>query len=221
MIERQVMGMKINLLCGNRNLPENLLQTKADEAWGGIDRGALILVQQNIQPVFSLGDFDSVNDTERLELKEKLDIHPVKAEKADTDLGLGVAEAVARGYDDILIYGATGGRLDHFLGALQLLQIPDYLKRDIKVSLIDDQNEITYLKKGIHRVEKKDAFPYISFIPAKEDTLISLRGFKYPLDQEKLYQGSTLTISNEIDEPVAEIEIEVGALICIRSHDNR
>lgn len=213
--------MKINLLCGNRNLPSDLFKNKADETWGGIDRGALILVQQEIQPVFSLGDFDSVNEKERAELKTKLDVHPVKAEKADTDLGLGVAEAVSRGFDEIDIYGATGGRLDHFLGALQLLQIPDYLKRGIEVSLIDDQNEITYLKQGIYRIEKWEDFPYISFIPAREKTIISLRGFKYPLDQESLLQGSTLTISNEVEASIAEIEIEAGALICIRSRDNR
>ena len=70
-----------------------------------------------------------MNDTERLELKEKLDIHPVKAEKADTDLGLGVAEAVARGYDDISIYGATGGRLDHFLGRCNFCKFGLFRKR--------------------------------------------------------------------------------------------
>ena len=29
--------MKVNLLCGARNLPENILQNKANESWIGID----------------------------------------------------------------------------------------------------------------------------------------------------------------------------------------
>ncbi|KAA3422201.1 thiamine diphosphokinase, partial [Streptococcus pneumoniae] len=59
------------------------------EPWGGIDRGTLILSEQGIVPVFSVGDFDSVNDEEREILKKTLNIHPVKAEKDDTDLALG------------------------------------------------------------------------------------------------------------------------------------
>ena len=36
--------------------------------WGGIDRGALILINHSINPVFSVGDFDSVSEEERLQL---------------------------------------------------------------------------------------------------------------------------------------------------------
>ena len=61
---------------------------------------------------FSVGDFDSVSEEERLQLKHELNIKPVKAEKDDTDLALGVEEAVNRGFTEIHIYGATGGRLD-------------------------------------------------------------------------------------------------------------
>ena len=86
---------------------------------GGIDRGALILINHSINPVFSVGDFDSVSEEERLQLKHELNIKPVKAEKDDTDLALGVEEAVNRGFTEIHIYGATGGRLDHFMGVLQ------------------------------------------------------------------------------------------------------
>ncbi len=52
-----------------------------------------------------------MNDEERLMLMQNLHIEPVEAEKDDTDLALGVAQAVERGYTEITIYGATGGRL--------------------------------------------------------------------------------------------------------------
>ena len=54
--------MHINLLCSDRNTPEHLLNNKSEEKWGGVDRGALILYQNNIEPEFTIGDFDSVND---------------------------------------------------------------------------------------------------------------------------------------------------------------
>ena len=61
-----------------------------------------------------------MNNEERLMLMKNLQIEPVEAEKDDTDLALGVAQAVERGYTEITIYGATGGRLDHFMGVLQI-----------------------------------------------------------------------------------------------------
>ena len=69
--------------------------------------------EHSIVPVFS-GRFDSVNDEERI--LKTLNIHPVKAEKDDTDLALGVEQAIQKGYTEIDIYGATGGRLDAFYG---------------------------------------------------------------------------------------------------------
>ena len=76
-----------------------------------------------------MGDFDSVNDEER-EILKTLNIHPVKAEKDDTDLALGVEQAIQKGYTEIDIYGATGGRLDHFMGTLQILFKSVYIKRN-------------------------------------------------------------------------------------------
>ena len=90
--------MKINLLCGDRHLPPHIFSKLSTEPWGGIDRGTLILSEHSIVPVFSVGDFDSVNDEEREILKKTLNIHPVKAEKDDTDLALGVEQAIQKGY---------------------------------------------------------------------------------------------------------------------------
>ena len=89
---------------------------KKSAKWAGVDRGALVLIENGIEPVFSVGDFDSVNDEERQILKNQLNIHPVKAEKDDTDLALGVEKAVEQGYSEIIIYGATGGKIRSFHG---------------------------------------------------------------------------------------------------------
>lgn len=60
--------MKINLLCADRHLPVGVLEQYRNEAWAGIDRGALILVEHGINPVYSVGDFDSVSEHERQQL---------------------------------------------------------------------------------------------------------------------------------------------------------
>ncbi|MCC3754988.1 thiamine diphosphokinase [Staphylococcus capitis] len=211
--------MKINLLCSNRLLPTQLFKLEQQSQWAGIDRGALILVENGIEPVFSVGDFDSVNEEERHILKDQLNIHPVKAEKDDTDLALGVQKAVQQGYSTITIYGATGGRLDHFMGVLQILQKPEYLERHIHLRVIDVQNEITLLNEGEHQVKQDSTYPYISFIPLNDEVSLSLEGFKYNLSNEHLELGSTLTISNEITTKVAKVNVEKGTVLQMRSTD--
>ena len=80
--------MKINLLCSQRLLPNHIFEKEKDSNWAGIDRGALILVKQGIQPIFSVGDFDSVNDEERLMLMQNFHIEPVEAENLNTYISL-------------------------------------------------------------------------------------------------------------------------------------
>lgn len=213
------MIMEINLMCSDRNLPNDLFDQHREDIWGGIDRGALILLKHQIIAEFSVGDFDSVNDEERHILSQQLNIHPVKAEKDDTDLGLGVAQAVAEGYKEINIYGATGGRLDHFMGVIQLLLKPEYINKGVKFKIIDTQNEITLLTPGCYTVDFNSNYPYISFIPMSGEPVISLTGFKYELQQEKLEVGSTLTISNEVKHERGNIEISHGHVLQMRSKD--
>ena len=200
--------MKINLLCGDRHLPPHIFSKLSTEPWGGIDRGTLILSEHSIVPVFSVGDFDSVNDEEREILKKTLNIHPVKAEKDDTDLALGVEQAIQKGYTEIDIYGATGGRLDHFMGTLQILFKSDYIK-----------NEIMLLNTGTHQLHKSDKYQYVSFIPVNGEVILSLSGFKYNLNHQHLEIGSTLTISNEVNRSMAIIEVEKGQVLQMRSRD--
>ena len=199
--------MKINLLCSQRLLPNHIFEKEKDSNWAGIDRGALILVKQGIQPIFSVGDFDSVNNEERLMLMKNLQIEPVEA------------QAVERGYTEITIYGATGGRLDHFMGVLQILQKPQYLHQSIKIKVIDQQNHIQLLNEGKYVINRDSTYPYISFIPLNDKTILTLQGFKYNLNQEHLNLGSTLTISNEVKVNEAIIRVEQGTVLKIRSRD--
>ncbi|MCS4486223.1 thiamine diphosphokinase [Staphylococcus americanisciuri] len=213
------MSKRIQLLCSHRNLPDDIFEHSKDTAWAGVDRGTKILLEQAIRPVFTVGDFDSVSDEEYKWIAEHISIAPVPAEKADTDLALGVAQAVERGYDEIAIYGATGGRLDHFMGAMQLLKAPAYQK--YLVQLVDQQNEITLLTTGEHVLQNDTRYYYISFVPASDDVTLSLRGFKYDLDKVTLKEGTTLTISNEFDTSKAYVNVHQGMVYQMRSRDKK
>ncbi|KIX90401.1 thiamine pyrophosphokinase [Staphylococcus microti] len=211
------MSKRIHLLCSHRNIPDGLFERHHHEVWGGVDRGTKLLLEHDIRPLFTVGDFDSVSDDERMWIAEQITITPVPAEKADTDLALGVAQAIERGYDEICIYGATGGRLDHFMGAMQLLKAPAY--QACRIKLIDQQNEIRLLAEGQHEVENDVNYRYISFVPASDAVTLSLHGFKYDLAQQVLEMGSTLTISNEFQQDKAKVKVHNGIVYQMRSRD--
>lgn len=212
--------MKVNLLCSLRNVDKDVFQEQQNE-WIGIDRGTLELLNHQIMPVAAVGDFDSVTNEELHQIKKQIEIDPVKKEKDDTDLALAVNLAVELGYAEIRIYGATGGRLDHFMGAVQILTKPEFLAEDIKISLIDSQNEVTVLKPGSHRISQVEGMKYVSFIPLNTNIRIKLDEFKYELPYTTLEQGSTLTISNEFkegyDQPL--VTVELGNILMIQSKD--
>jgi len=210
----------VNLLCSLRNVDKDVLQEQQNE-WIGVDRGTLELLNHQIMPIAAVGDFDSVTNEELHQIKKQIEIDPVKKEKDDTDLALAVNLAVELGYAEIRIYGATGGRLDHFMGAVQILTKPEFLAEDIKISLIDSQNEITVLKPGSHRISQVEGMKYVSFIPLNTNIRIKLDEFKYELPYTTLEQGSTLTISNEFkegyDQPL--VTVELGNILMIQSKD--
>ncbi|PTE75387.1 thiamine diphosphokinase, partial [Staphylococcus cohnii] len=114
---------------------------------------------------------------------------------------------------------ATGGRLDHFMGAMQILEKPEYTKKQINIKIIDQQNEISYLSAKDYNIDRDLNYPYISSIPIAYPTVISLINFKYELKQASLQLGSTLTISNELIKPQGIVSIHSGSVLMIKSKD--
>ena len=82
------------------------------------DRGLIHEKGLNRRPDLAVGDFDSCP------IPEGTEVITLPKEKDDTDGLYGVKEAIRRGYDEITILGATGGRIDHTLGNIYLL---DYI----------------------------------------------------------------------------------------------
>jgi len=218
-----VENMEINIVAGGpeRYIPE-LNSYWGDEAnWIGVDRGVYTLLEQNIEPHVAFGDFDSVNEKEWELIQQKVkEVNRFKPEKDETDLELALNWAIDQNPDKINIFGATGGRLDHFMGNLQLLMIPRLLDTEIKVEIIDVQNRLYLAESGVHSVEKSPELQYISFVPVTESVEgITLTGFKYPLNNRNISRGSTLCISNELIQSSGTFSFSNGILMVIRSSD--
>ncbi len=175
----------------------------------GVDHGIEELFKQNIKPVFSIGDFDSLKDKSIL---EDLNLKILPARKDVTDTHAAIDYALDQGYDQIELYGVTGGRLDHFFAVICLLK----KYRDIDIKIIDQQNEISLLKPGTHQITG-DGYRYISFF-AVDESLLTIKNAKYPLTGYLLKNDDPLCVSNEIDGNAMLIE-NSGDIFLMKSSD--
>lgn len=158
----------------------------------GVDRGSGYLFEKGIEMVLAVGDFDSI-DPQLLE-KIKAANTPIKAlnpVKDDTDLDSAIHAAKELGYQNIYVYGALGGRVDHTIVNINLL------KKNKELILYDDTSIVYVLKAGVHSLnDLSQEYKYCSFL-CIEECLISLINYKFPLDNYLLKNDDTLCISNE------------------------
>ena len=81
------------------------------------DRGLDFFLETGLVPDIVDGDFDSLSGAGKayLESLDHTEIVRLNPEKDDTDTQSTLNLAIRRGAKNILILGATGGRLDHFI----------------------------------------------------------------------------------------------------------
>jgi thiamine pyrophosphokinase len=174
---------------------------------GGLDGCA----ELGLEPDLLVGDMDSATlafggETVRL-----------PARKNVTDAYAAASEGLRRGYTDFLLLGCTGGRLDHFMGNIAVLE---YLRgAGASAVIADGKNEIT-LVTGPCTVElaRDSYFKYVSLVPLDRTVSgVTLEGFAYPLEVYTLSRNETLGISNEITASTALVRIDSGAALLIKS----
>src|SRR5690606_8934111 len=135
--------MNINILAGGpiELLPDLSGFQSYNDVWVGVDKGVFTLLSKDIRPSMAFGDFDSVT-IEEMELIEKSvkGINRFMPEKDETDMELAMNWALNEKPNRIRIFGATGGRIDHFLANIQLLLKPIQNKDYVHAEIIDQKN---------------------------------------------------------------------------------
>ena len=184
------------------------------------DRGLVLCKKLGIIPDLILGDFDSTT-SEALEyyrstVPERIRQYPSR--KDDTDTELAVSVAMDMGCTEITILGATGTRLDHVMGNIQILK--KALDCGVTTYLVDSHNRIRMTDTAV-TISKEEQFgTYVSLIPFTEKvTGLTLRGFSYPVQDYTLMQGRSVGVSNEITGQQGEISLKEGLLLVMESRD--
>ncbi len=177
------------------------------------DGGYAHAKQLNIIPDLWLGDGDSLKSNE-IFAKEKL-FFPVRKDYTDADLA--VREAIKRGFKEIIILGALGGRLDHEFSHFCLLK--KILGHGGKGYLIDEKNEITMENKSFS--VSPDDMKYISFFPFGGNVEnFSVKGLCYEAENMTLLCDEVQASSNSfVDGKPGEVSFSSGYVLVVRSND--
>lgn len=206
----------------NNNYMKSYLEGRHYDIVIAIDGGLEKADGLGIMPTHIVGDFDTVSKEilNKYSRNDKINIKRLIPEKDFTDTQVALSTALDNGCTHIEIAGGTGTRLDHTIANIHILQMA--LGRCEDAVIINENNRIR-LVNGKRTVKKTDVFgKYISFLPLTEHVKnVSLRGFKYPLDNYDFDVKTTLSlgVSNELAKEEAEVEVDEGVLIMIESAD--
>lgn len=172
------------------------------------DSGLKHMAALRAAPGLIVGDFDSHENP-------GLDVETIvlPCEKDDTDTVYAVKEALRRGYDDFLLIGVVGGRLDHTLGNLSILLYLDSLGK--RACLVDDYSRMQVVSRETALVE--DSFSFFSLLNVSGVARgITIEGAKYPLRDGEITCEYQYGVSNEVlPGQTARISVREGRLLLI------
>lgn len=187
-----------------------------------VDGGTNELYKYDIVPKMIVGDLDSV-DIDILKYYEKkgVDIKKYNQDKDYTDFGIALLHIYNKSTEymnnrfekqrdefdsniDIIVFGATGKRVDMTLSNLKLLE------KNVNMRFVTEENEIIeYINEDT--VIKNEKGKLFSIIPITDIKGLTLKGFRYNLKSKDI-QRSIGLVSNVVTEDYAEIIFESGEM---------
>ena len=195
--------MRAYIYVGGKIDPEYITEHPREEslliaADSGYENARLL----GVTPQLLLGDMDSVSPALLSHLTPENEV-------------LALAQALARGADDIVFIGGLSGRLDHTLSNLGLLEA--LAARGVRALFNDGFNRVRYIRNdGL--LLGRSAYRYFSLLCADEVCRgVTVEGGKYPLRRATLRRAQQYAVSNEMTGNCALIEVRRGGLFVIES----
>lgn len=175
-----------------------------------VDGGANITFNFGLTPKLIIGDLDSISldalSYYQDNTSRQTDFLTFPSEKDQNDTELLLDYLVGLGYSKIIMFGMIGGRYDHSLFNMFLLQ---HYKQIIAL----DSSNCCLLLPKINELNFKSS-QTISFFPlTAKVTELTLQGFKYSTQNLTITQGMTLTLSNETQNSQCKISYSEGKLL--------
>ncbi len=206
--------MKKALILGNGKSPgKNKIKYLISQGFDFLiaaDGGANTAKKLGLIPDLIIGDFDSILPETAEYFSDLTELKRVKRQ-TDTDIEKAIKYAVTKKFDQALLVGASGDRLDH-----SFCNIGNLLKYKGKIDLF-----LLHEKTFVVVYDNSVCFPAeigetISLYGIDDKTLITIHGLKYPLKNEALPFGVRGGTSNQAVKNEICIDIKNGKIIVMR-----
>lgn len=168
------------------------------------DGAADSLIDFGLVPFAIVGDCDSVNKKIAEKYQDRLFMDN---DQETNDLTKAVKWCSGKGYNDIVILGATGKREDHTLGNISLLV--EYASF-VTVKMVTDAGTF-YPLLASNKIETQKG-QQVSVFSISPDVEITSTGLKYKLDKKKLSNLWTATL-NEAEGDSFTLQFEGRPLL--------
>jgi thiamine pyrophosphokinase len=173
------------------------------------DGGANAARELAIRPDVIVGDLDSVLPA-TLSHFDGVPVH-LDRDLEMTDLEKAILWALAKGYDDLVVVGALGKRLDHTAGNLAVF--PKFHRR-ARIRFVDDQGELSYIDREVRFAAAPG--DVVSLVPIVRCEGVTTEGLRHALDGEVLALGTREGTSNVATASEVRVRVESGHLLLYR-----
>ncbi len=171
------------------------------------DKGFDTVKKLGLTPDITVGDFDSLGSVPDV---DGVMVLPVR--KDDTDVGRAVELGFERGYDSFVIYGASGGLLDHSMA--NIIIALDLAERGVNARFIGDEFSFTVIRDSALILPAKSSGRVSVFaIGCEKAEGVTIKGLSYEADDIILKSTSHMGVSNEFIGKSAEISVKKGFLL--------
>jgi thiamine pyrophosphokinase len=180
------------------------------------DRGLEYCKKLTVIPDLIIGDFDSLGyipDTENVIV--------LNSDKDESDTFFAANYAADKGFDELHIFGATGGRFSHTMSNIQTLHYCS--NNNIKNFIYDREEILTVIssEKGNSKlVFDENKKGYISIFSLNEKCEVTIKNLKYELEKSLFTNTYPRGLSNEFVGKPAEIEVFGGAILVVYGAKN-
>lgn len=188
---------------------------RADDYVIAADRGYAFCRQMGQKPSLLLGDFDSYEGT----IETDCPILEYPVEKDDTDTMLAIKVALEKGFDELLLLGMCGGRLDHTIANIQ--SVVYAVLHGAQAVIADEDLYITALCGGQSiLVPNREGFVLSVFSHSSSCKGVTLKDLYYPLEDADLSNTFPLGVSNHfLPGKDAKISIKEGIAVVISTRE--
>ena len=161
-----------------------------------------------VTPDLIVGDFDSSDDPHA-----SAETIVLPRAKDDTDTVFAAREALRRGFDDFLLLGVLGGRLDHTLANLSILLWLDTL--GINALAVDAHSEVSIVS---HTAVVEPCFSFFSLLNISGLARgVTIKNARFPLEDAEIGCDYAYAVSNEcLPGLCAEISVKEGRLLLVK-----